>query len=32
MVSLDSLVANLGPLLKRTAEEISARVGYRAER
>jgi IclR family transcriptional regulator, pca regulon regulatory protein len=32
MVSLDSLVANLGPLLKRTAEEISARVGYRSER
>jgi IclR family pca regulon transcriptional regulator len=31
MVSLDSLVADLGPLLKRTAAEISARTGYRPE-
>lgn len=29
MVSLDSLVADLGPLLRRTAAEISARSGYR---
>jgi len=28
MVSLDALVAHLGPLLKRTADEISARIGY----
>jgi IclR family pca regulon transcriptional regulator len=32
MVSLDSLVAHLGPLLKQTAAEISARTGYRTER
>jgi len=31
MVSLDALVAKLGPLLKRTADEISARSGYRPE-
>jgi IclR family pca regulon transcriptional regulator len=31
MVSLDSLVANLGPLLKRAANEISAHIGYRPE-
>ena len=30
MVSLDSLVAHLGPPLKRTAAEISARIGYRS--
>jgi IclR family pca regulon transcriptional regulator len=29
LVSLDALVANLGPQLKRTAAEISARIGYR---
>jgi IclR family pca regulon transcriptional regulator len=28
MVSLDSLVAHLGPQLKHTAAEISARIGY----
>jgi IclR family pca regulon transcriptional regulator len=28
MVSLDQLVAHLGPLLKHTAEEISARISY----
>ena len=28
MVSLDALVAHLGPPLKRTAEAISARLGY----
>jgi IclR family pca regulon transcriptional regulator len=28
MVSLDSLVAHLGPQLKQTAAEISARIGY----
>jgi IclR family pca regulon transcriptional regulator len=28
MVSLDSLVAHLGPPLLRTAAEISARIGY----
>jgi IclR family pca regulon transcriptional regulator len=27
--SIDALVANLGPQLKRTAAEISARIGYR---
>jgi IclR family pca regulon transcriptional regulator len=31
MVTLDSLVADLGPLVKRTAAEISARSGYRPE-
>jgi IclR family pca regulon transcriptional regulator len=30
MVSLDSLVADLGPRLKQTAAEISERIGYRA--
>ena len=30
MVSLDSLVAHLGPQLKQTAAEISARIGYQA--
>lgn len=30
MVSLDSMVADLGPRLKQTAAEISDRVGYRA--
>jgi IclR family transcriptional regulator, pca regulon regulatory protein len=30
MVSLEDLVARLGPALKGTAAEISARVGYRA--
>jgi IclR family pca regulon transcriptional regulator len=29
MVSLDALVAHLGPPLKRTAESISARLGHR---
>jgi IclR family pca regulon transcriptional regulator len=28
MVSLDQLVAHLGPMLKHTAEEISARISY----
>jgi IclR family pca regulon transcriptional regulator len=28
MVSLDSLVANLAPPLRKTASEISARIGY----
>jgi IclR family transcriptional regulator, pca regulon regulatory protein len=28
MVSLDSLVANLAPPLRKTADEISARIGY----
>lgn len=28
MVSLDALVANLGPPLRKTASEISARIGY----
>jgi IclR family pca regulon transcriptional regulator len=28
MVSLDQLVAHLGPMLKHAAEEISARVSY----
>jgi IclR family pca regulon transcriptional regulator len=28
MVSLDQLVAHLGPMLKQTAEEISARISY----
>jgi IclR family pca regulon transcriptional regulator len=30
MVSLEDLVARLGPALRRTAAEISARLGYRA--
>jgi IclR family pca regulon transcriptional regulator len=29
LVSLDALVANLGPQLQRTAGEISARIGFR---
>lgn len=29
MVSMDDLIARLGPALKRTAAEISARAGYR---
>ena len=29
MVSLDDLVARIGPLMQRTAAEISARLGYR---
>jgi DNA-binding IclR family transcriptional regulator len=32
MVSLDSLVAHLGPQLKQTAGEISARIGYQQAR
>jgi IclR family transcriptional regulator, pca regulon regulatory protein len=32
MVSLDSLVAHLGPQLKKTAGEISARIGYQQGR
>ena len=32
MVSLDSLVAHLGPPLQRTAAEISARIGYQQSR
>jgi IclR family pca regulon transcriptional regulator len=28
MVSLDQLVAHLGPMLRQTAEEISARISY----
>ena len=30
MASMDDLVGRLGPALKRTADEISARLGYRA--
>jgi IclR family pca regulon transcriptional regulator len=30
MISLDALVANLGPKLQRTAEAVSARLGYAA--
>jgi hypothetical protein len=30
MVSVEDLVARLGPPLRRTAAEISARIGYRA--
>ena len=29
MVSVEDLVANLGPTLRRAAAEISARIGYR---
>jgi hypothetical protein len=29
MASMDDLVVRLGPALKRTADEISARLGYR---
>jgi hypothetical protein len=29
MVSLDSLVADLGPQVKQTAAEISASIGFR---
>jgi IclR family pca regulon transcriptional regulator len=32
IVSLDSLVAHLGPQLKHTAAEISARIGYQQAR
>ena len=31
MVSLDDLIVRLGPALRRTADEISARLGYRGE-
>jgi IclR family pca regulon transcriptional regulator len=31
MVSMEDLVVRLGPALKRTADELSARVGYRPE-
>ena len=30
MVSMNDLVAHLGPVLKRSAGEISAHLGYRA--
>ncbi len=32
MASLDDLVARLGPLMQRTAAEISAQLGYRSDR
>ena len=32
MASLDDLVARIGPLMQRTAAEISAQLGYRAAR
>ena len=31
MVSLDDLIVRLGPALRRTADEISARLGYRGD-
>ena len=32
MASLDDLVARLGPIMQRTAAEISAQLGYRSDR
>jgi DNA-binding IclR family transcriptional regulator len=32
MASLDDLVARIGPLMQRTAAEISAQLGYRSAR
>ena len=30
MASLDDLIARIGPIMQRTAAEISAQLGYRA--